>query len=152
MILNTLFFSKRLPPRIIQWKSWSKTESTRRRMATVHLSSLRWCWTKMAVIATVMRRLSLLSNIYQQPPCYRMRHCSLPVVVEQLTSKSIRAWSKQKLAFSHWNTISFILRRGARHGLKLSGKLNRIEEQERQLLEKYSNSFSSETATEVSHI
>lgn len=39
--------------------------------------------------------------------------------------------------------------RGARHGLSLSGKLNRIEEQERQLLGKYSNNFDSNAAQEV---
>lgn len=39
--------------------------------------------------------------------------------------------------------------RGARHGLSLSGKLNRIEEQERQLLEKYSNNLDTDAAQEM---
>lgn len=39
--------------------------------------------------------------------------------------------------------------RGARHGLKLSGKLNRIEEQERQLMERFSGKVHRDTATEV---
>lgn len=42
-----------------------------------------------------------------------------------------------------------MLGRGARHGLSLSGKLNRIEEQERQLIEKYSNNFDTNAAQEM---
>lgn len=47
--------------------------------------------------------------------------------------------------------MGIFLCRGARHGLSLGGKLSRIEEQERQLLEKHSNSFNSATATDVSY-
>lgn len=39
--------------------------------------------------------------------------------------------------------------RGARHGLSLGGKLTRIEEQERQLLDKYAKTFSTDNATKV---
>lgn len=41
-----------------------------------------------------------------------------------------------------------IINRGARHGLSLNGKLNRIEEQERQLLAKYTNNFDISAAQE----
>lgn len=47
------------------------------------------------------------------------------------------------------DSFTFMFHRGARHGLSLSGKLNRIEEQERQLLEKYSHNFDSNVAQEV---
>lgn len=52
--------------------------------------------------------------------------------------------------FTNERNFYLLFGRGARHGLRLNGKLSRIEEQERQLLENYSkSSFNTDTAQDV---